>query len=551
MLSVYKPMRAFTFYEGPPSQEQISEMLTYLMPYDVVVVGVHGIASTPRRYYGIANETVDFVKQLKEQGKKVVLCLFGNPYSIQYFPETDALICASQDGALQQEIVPQIIFGAMPASGRLPVSVLSYQAGTGVDTNPVNRLSYGSPESVGMEAFSLQKIDEITNEAVNNHVFPGCQVLVARKGKIVYAREFGQLKYRNGERVNSETIYDLASVTKVAATLQSVMLLYDRSQIDLDQRASHYLPELLATNKENITVRDLLLHRSGLVSFYPPLWERTKTAGGGFLPEYYSSRPDSLYYLQVAPKLFAKAALRDSVWKWVIKSPMNNRKDKSGTYGYVYSDLGFLTLQKIVEKITGQPLDIFVSTNIYEPLGLGYLGFNPLRRFPDQQIAPTEQDNRFRSQLLQGTVHDQMAAVMGGVSGHAGLFGTANDLAVLLQMNLWKGVYGDRRFFQQGTVPFFSRLYDESRHRGLGWDKAPADGNSANVSPQASVNSFGHTGFTGTMVWVDPDEDLVFIFLSNRIYPEADNASLNNQRLRRKIQDIVYTSIKDRKSVLH
>jgi beta-N-acetylhexosaminidase len=551
MLSAYKPMRAFTFYDGPSSQEQIGEMLNFLRPYEVVVVGVHGITSTPRRYYGVSPETVDFVKQLKEQGKRVVLCLFGNPYSIQFFPETDAMICASQDGALQQEIVPQILFGAIPASGRLPVSVLSYKAGGGVDTAPVNRLSYGTPESVGMSAVSLGKIDEITNDAIGNHAFPGCQVLVARKGKIVYAKEFGQLNYRNGERVNGETIYDLASVTKVAATLQAVMLLYDRAQIDLDERASHYLPELLATNKEHITVRELLLHRSGLVSFYPPLWERTKTAGGGFLPEYYSSRSDSLYYLQVAPKLFAKPALRDSVWKWVVKSPMNNRKEKSGSYGYLYSDLGFLTLQKIVEKVTGQPLDIFVSTNIYEPLGLGYLGFNPLRRFPEKQIAPTEQDNRFRSQLLQGTVHDQMSAVMGGVAGHAGLFGTANDLAVLLQMNLWKGEYGDKRFFEPATVPYFSRMYDESRHRGLGWDKAPADGNSANVSPQASVNSFGHTGFTGTMVWVDPDEDLLFIFLSNRVHPDADNTSLNTQRIRRKIQDVVYTAIKDRKVVLH
>ncbi len=551
MLSTYKPMRAFTFYEGPSSAEQITEMLGYLKPYDVVVVGVQGIASNPKRYYGVTTETVDFVKQLKGQGKKVVLCLFGNPYSIQFFPETDALICASQDGEAQQEIVPQIIFGALPASGRLPVSVLSYKTGAGISTNPLNRLSYGTPQSVGMSNVMLRKVDDIAREAINNHVFPGCQVLVARKGKIVYNKEFGNLNYRTAERVNSETIYDLASVTKVAATLQSVMLLYDRKQIDLDERASHYLPELLATNKENFTVRDLLMHRSGLVSFYPPLWERTKTSAGGLLPEYYSSRPDSLFYMQVAPKLFAKGALRDSVWKWVIKSPMNNRKERSGTYGYVYSDLGFLTLQKIVEKITGQPLDIFVAANIYEPLGIGYLGFNPLQRFSEKQIAPTEQDYRFRGQLLQGTVHDQMAAVMGGVSGHAGLFGTASDLAVLMQMNLWRGVYGGHRFFQPTTVPFFSRLYDDSHHRGLGWDKPPVDGNSAFISPQASVNSFGHTGFTGTMVWADPEEDLLFVFLSNRINPDAENASINAQRIRRKIQDVIYTSLTERKGLLH
>lgn len=550
MMTTYKPMRSYTFYDDPSSQEQISEMLGYLDPYDAVVVDVHGIASNPKRNYGVTPGMVDFVTQLKAKGKKVILCLFGTPYSIPFFPETDVLICAGQDGKDQQEIVPQIIFGALTSQGRLPVSVLAYKAGTGVTTTSINRLAFGTPESVGMDGSMLNKIDEIATASIQDHVFPGCQILVARRGKIIYDKQFGGLNYRFPERVNQETIYDLASITKVTATLQSIMLLYDRQQISLDERASHYLPELLATNKENFTIRDLLLHRSGLVSFYPSLWDRTKTSAGGLLTEYYSSKSDSSYYLQVAPKLFAKSALRDSVWKWVVRSPMNNKKEKSGGYGYLYSDLGFMTLQKIVEKVTGQPLDIFVSSNIYEPLGLTYLGFNPLRRFPEKQIAPTEQDYRYRSQLIQGTVHDQMAAEVGGVSGHAGLFGTARDLAVLCQMNLWKGNYAEKKYFQSATVPMFSRIYDESHHRGLGWDKAPADGNSSYVSSQASVNSFGHTGFTGTMIWVDPDEDLVFVFLSNRINPDAENTAITSQHTRRRIQDVVYTSLRERKSML-
>nr|WP_295934894.1 glycoside hydrolase family 3 N-terminal domain-containing protein [uncultured Dyadobacter sp.] len=550
MLSTYKPMRAYTFYDGPSSQEQITEMLGYLEPYNTVVVDVHGISSRPGRNYGIASGMVDFVNQLKQQNKKVILCLFGTPYSIPFFPETDVLICAGQDGKDQQEIVPQIIFGALGSQGRLPVSVLSYKPGSGVNTTTINRIAFGTAESVGMDGATLKKIDEIANAAVNDHVFPGCEVLVARQGKIIYEKQFGGLSYRTNDRVTPETIYDLASLTKVSATLQAVMLLYDRKQIDLDEKASKYLPELTGTNKQNFTVRDLLMHRSGLISFYPSLWDRTKTSAGGLLPEYYSSKQDTAYYLQVAPKLFAKGALRDSVWKWVVQSPMNNRRDRAGNYGYLYSDLGFLTLQKVVEKVTGQSLDIFVAANIYEPLGLTYLGFNPLRRFSEKQIAPTEQDYRFRGQLLQGTVHDQMAAIVGGVSGHAGLFGTARDLAVLLQMNLWKGTYAGRRYYEQATVPFFSRMYDESHHRGLGWDKAPADGNSSYVSPQASVNSFGHTGFTGTMVWIDPEEDLVFVFLSNRVNPDAENTAITTQRTRRKIQDVVYSSLIQRKSQL-
>jgi beta-N-acetylhexosaminidase len=550
MLSTYKPMRSYAFYEGPSSQEQISQMLTYLEPYNTVIVDIHGIASNPKRNYGITSGMTDFVSQLKHQNKKVILCLFGTPYSIQFFPETDVLICANQDGQDQQEIVPQIIFGALAAQGKLPVSVLSYPSGTGINTTSINRIAFGTPESVGMNGSWLRRIDEVATAAVNDRVFPGCEILVARRGKIIYDKQFGGLNYRTAERVTSETIYDLASVTKVSATLQAVMLLYDRKQIDLDTKASVYLPELAGTNKQNFTIRDLLMHRSGMVSFYPALWERTKTSAGGLLPEYYSSKADTAFYLQVAPKLFAKGAMRDSVWKWVIESPMINRKDRAGNYGFLYSDLGFLTLQKVVERVTGQPLDIFVAANIYEPLGLAYLGFNPLRRFSEKQIAPTENDYRFRGQLLQGTVHDQMSAIVGGVAGHAGLFGTARDLAILFQMNLWKGNYAGRRYFEQATVPFFSRLYDESHHRGLGWDKAPADGNSSYVSPQASVNSFGHTGFTGTMVWVDPEEDLLFIFLSNRVNPDSENTSITTQRTRRKIQDIVYTSLLERKSQL-
>ncbi|CAG4988170.1 Putative D-alanyl-D-alanine carboxypeptidase [Dyadobacter sp. CECT 9275] len=551
MMAFYKTVRPFTFYDGPANQEEITEMLGYLQPYNVVVVDVHGISSNPRKYYGITSETASFVTQLRQQGKKVILCLFGSPYSIQYFPETDALICANQDGTEQQEIVPQIIFGALSSEGKLPVSVSSYQTGAGFETETVNRMAIGTPESVGMSSVMLKNIDNIATAAIADHVFPGCQILVARKGKIVYDKQFGGLDYRMPDRVNSETIYDLASLTKVSATLQAIMLLYDRKQIGLEEKASRYLPELLGTNKENMTIRDLLLHRSGLLSFYPSLWERTKTAAGGLLPEYYSSRQDSIYNLQVAPKLFAKEALRDSVWKWVVKSPLNNKKERSGGYGFLYSDLGFLTLQKVVERITGIPLDTFVAVNIYEPLGLSYLGFNPLRRFPSRQIAPTEQDYRYRGQLLQGTVHDQMAAEVGGVSGHAGLFGTARDLAVLYQMNLWKGSYGGSNIFQPGTVPLFSRIYDEAHHRGLGWDKAPSDGNSSYVSPMASVNSFGHTGFTGAMVWVDPEEDLIFIFLSNRVYPDPENTLINTQRIRRRIHDVAYSSIRERKSLLH
>ncbi|GAB3180762.1 glycoside hydrolase family 3 N-terminal domain-containing protein [Telluribacter humicola] len=543
MIAHYAPMRHHTFADKPSTDEEIAQMMTHLEAYETIIVSVHGISSSARRNHGITAGTVNFISRMKQQGKRVVLALFGTPYSIPLFPETDVLLCANQDGEDSQMAAAQVIFGALPGQGVLPVSVLSYQPGHGYETQAIGRMSYGSAESVGMSSRILHNIDYVITEAINEHVFPGCQVLVARKGKVVFDKSYGTLNYRSAERVNEETIYDLASVTKVAATLQAVMLLYDRKLIDLDKKASEYLPELRFTNKQYFTIRDLLLHRSGLVSFYPKLWERTMTRGGGLLPEYYSASADSTFPLQVAPRLHAKPTLRDSVWKWVVESPLHNRRERSGQYSYVYSDLGFLTLQKIVERVTAQPLDLFVHQNIYEPLGLTRLGFNPLRRFPQNLIAPTEQDIRFRSQLIQGTAHDQMAAIQGGVSGHAGLFGTAFEVATLLQMNLWKGIYAGKQFYQPETVPLFARMQDNIHHRGLGWDKAPVSGNSSYVSSKASINSFGHTGFTGAVAWVDPDEELVFVFLSNRIHPDMENNGINRHRTRRKVHDLVYDSI--------
>jgi beta-N-acetylhexosaminidase len=550
-LSGMKSIPAFNFQGGILSGAQINEMMLLLNPFDVVVVGLHGITSSPQRSYGVPAQTSDFITQLKAKGKKVILVVFGNPYSLRFVPATDVLINIPQDGDVQQEIATQVLFGHYTSNGTLPVSVAGYKVGSGLKMSSVQRLGFGTPAEVGMNAQALTKIDDIVKESIEHHVFPGCEVLVARKGKVVYQKQFGNLTYKSSPVVTSETLYDLASITKVAATVQAIMLLYDRKLIDLNKKASHYLPELIGTSKSNMTIMDLLLHQSGYVSFYPTLWDRTRTKTGELLPEYYAEQRDSIYSMQIAPKLYAKPSLKDSVWKWVVESPLNNKRKKSGGFGMVYSDLGFLTLQKVVERISGEPLDVYVKKNIYKPLGLKYLGFNPLQAFPESQIAPTEMDIRFRGRQLQGTVHDQMAAVMGGVSGHAGLFGNANDLAVLLQMNLWKGTYEGHKYFEPTTMPTFIRLYSDQYRRALGWDKVPLDGASTYVSADASNNSFGHTGFTGTMLWADPDEDLLYIFLSNRIHPDAENRSIITQKTRRRIHDVIYSAITERKHIVH
>ncbi|MBN8822948.1 MULTISPECIES: glycoside hydrolase family 3 N-terminal domain-containing protein [unclassified Spirosoma] len=546
-LNQYAPFQTLTYPDKPVSETDINNILAQVGDVNTVVVSFHRMSESSARKYGITKPSVDLIARLKQRGLKVIVTAFGSPYSLPQFAVADALVCAYQEMDAMEQVVPQVLFGGLGARGTLPVSTShdDMKVGVGMSTNPEGRLSAGAPESVGMKTAILNQIDAIAQSAVKNHVVPGCEILVARRGKVVYSKNFGALTYAAGaEKVTDETLYDLASLTKVLATLQSVMVLYDRKQIDLNQKASLYLPELRNTNKQNITLQDLLWHQSGMVSFYPTTWDRTRNPRGGLKAEYYSATQDSLHTLQIAPTLWGVPALKDSVWKWVVQSPMSKKTDEAGRPAYVYSDLNFLMLQKIVERVSKQPLDKFVTENVYKPLGLHQLGFTPLQRLPHPQCAPTEQDTYYRNQLLVGTVHDQMAAVQGGVSGHAGLFGNAHDIATLLQMNLQKGVYGEQRVLNPMTVPYFTQTLSNRSHRALGWDKPNAESTSSvYMASQVSPRSFGHTGFTGNVVWVDPDEELIFVFLSNRIYPTAGNNSINTTKLRRRIHEVIYNAI--------
>ncbi|MCK8492072.1 serine hydrolase [Spirosoma sp. RP8] len=544
-LNQYAPFQTLSYPNKIVSETELNDALAQVSSANTVVVSYHKMTESSYRKFGITKASFDLVTRLKQRGVKVIVTVFGSPYSLTQFTDADGLICAYQEFDEMQRVVPQVLFGALGSRGMLPISTGDLKVGLGETVSPEGRLSAGSPESVGMKTAVLAKIDAIAQNAVRDHVVPGCEILVARKGKVVYSKNFGALTYSPGaEKVTDETLYDLASLTKVLATLQSVMVLYDRKQIDISQKASVYLPELRGTNKQNIVIQDLLWHQSGMVSFYPTTWDRTRTPGGGLKAEYYSATRDTLHPLQIAPTLWATPALKDSVWKWVVQSPMSRKLDESGKPAYVYSDLNFLMLQKIVERVSKQPLDAFVTENVYKPLGLHQLGFTPLQRLKNPHCAPTEQDTYYRNQLLVGTVHDQMAAVQGGVSGHAGLFGNAHDIATLLQMNLQKGFYGTERIFQPMTVPYFTQTLSNRSHRALGWDKPnPESSSSVYLAQQASATSFGHTGFTGNVVWVDPEKELIFVFLSNRIYPTAGNNSINTTKLRRRIHELIYSAV--------
>jgi beta-N-acetylhexosaminidase len=501
----------------------------------VIIVGIF-----PETTSSILQQLTSFVKEHSSR-HEIILCDFGNSEFLKSMPEDITVLTAYSDTDIAQRAVPQAIYGGLKASGTLPYSFPKAPEGQGVETETIDRFTYSIPEDAEMNGTVLNRIEQIVNEAIANHATPGCQILVARNGKVVYDKSFGGLTYERADSVKEDNIYDLASLTKVSATLQTVMFLYEKGLIDLNKKLSHYLPELKKTNKRDITLIEMLTHQAGLVPFIP-LWNQT-VKDTVFLPQYYSRVQNESYPLQVSPDLYAAPALRDSVWFWIGESKLENKPPRT-PYSYRYSDLGFLLLQRLAERIFNQSIDEFLAQNLYEPLGAYTTGFTPLKRFPAQQIAPTEDDKIYRKTHIAGTVHDERAAMLGGVAGHAGLFSNANDLAKLGQMLLQKGIYGGYRYYKPETVDLFTaKQFDRSR-RGLGWDKPVQSDFNGPTSLKASPKTYGHTGFTGTCMWIDPEFNLIYIFLSNRVYPDR-NGKLITSNIRSRIQDVIYDSIFD------
>ncbi|QHT68011.1 serine hydrolase [Rhodocytophaga rosea] len=537
-LSKYTSFQHFAVAGKEISEKESETLLSTLGNYKVVIIGLHNVNSSALQAYGISQASRTLIERLRTK-TDVVLAVFGSPYSLKYFDRVENLVCAYDNNSITQKIVPQILFGAIPASGKLPVTVTAgLKAGDGVNTVSLKRLGYSIPEQVGLHSATLRRIDDMVDNYIQDGVMPGAQVLVAKNGKVVFEKAYGHLTYEEKTPVTTHTIYDLASVTKVAATLQAVMSLDAQGKLDINQKASYYLPELKNTNKEDMFIRDLLLHQAGLLAFQDH-WTKTKTESG-LDSSYYSTKSGPDHPVMVAPGLYGIASLKDSLWQWTLQSRLLKKPSPHKKYTFRYSDIGFDILQQVVERLAEQPLDTYLNQTFYQPLGLDELTFNPLHTFDVNNIAPTEMDNRFRGVLVRGTVHDQEAALMGGVAGHAGLFGTANDLAVLMQMNLQNGFYGGKQYLSDQIVPLFTKTQQPNNKRGLGWDKLqPGE----NVSTLISANAFGHTGFTGTCVWVDPDEDLIYIFLSNRVYPTVNNTKLARYKVREKIQSVVYSAM--------
>lgn len=507
--------------------------------YDVVVVGLMGVTNSPRRNFGIAPGDVSLIQSL-EKRQQVVTVLFGNVYAAKNLEGLSHVVLAYENSPFTQKLVPQILFGARPAKGILPVSVSpQFTQGVGGFLNSQNRLAYGSPESVGMDAGKLNKIDEVAATMIEKKAAPGARVLVVKDGTVIFDRSYGHLDYEKTAPVTSETVYDLASVTKVAATTLAAMFLHSRGELDLSKSIGDYLPELKKTNKGPLLLKDVLVHEAGLKAFIP---HYNKTlASEKWNPIYYQDSLSQDYSLPISNAMYGRNSLRDSLWKWTVESELLPKP-----HTYVYSDLTMYFMQEIIERIVNQPLNKFLEQQFYAPLGLQTLTFKPFEKLPLQKIAPTENDQTFRHRQIQGYVHDPGAAMYGGVAGHAGLFGTAQDLAVIMQLLLNGGSYGDVALLKPETINAFTKRQSTRSRRGWGWDKPdPEKGKGGSAGKLAPKSAFGHTGFTGTCVWADPENKLSYIFLSNRVYPSATNTKLLDLGIRTQIHDLIYEAIKN------
>jgi CubicO group peptidase (beta-lactamase class C family) len=540
-LGFYAPIDNYNLPQTSTSVQQ-AEVLAKLKQYNLVIVGVVNTHPSPLKNFGISDQTICFVDSLQAR-QDMILDLFSVPYALGLFHFSDrikGILVSFQDNPLIHDVSAQVIMGGMQATGKLPVSAAPYfKVLDGISTPIPTRLSFALPEAVGIHSADMAAIDSIANDGILKKAYPGCQVLVAKNGVVIYHKAFGYHTYDKSIPVRLTDLYDLASITKVAATTLAVMQLHDEKKIEPEKNLSKYLSYLDDTDKSRMKVREVMAHQAGLQPWIP-FYKRTIKHGvmdSAIYSHIYSDRfPD-----KVADRLYIRKGYRDVIFDSIAHSPL------LGSLKYKYSDLDFLLMGDAVERITGMPLNVFVNDTYYKPLGLATMGYHPLWHFKTNEIPPTENDTLFRKQQIDGTVHDPAAAMLGGVAGHAGLFSDANDLAVLMQMLLWQGEYGGRRYISKATVAEFTRVQFplNNNRRGLGFDKPALEKNQEGpCSSSASPQSFGHSGFTGTFVWADPAEQLVYVFLSNRVYPDAENNKLVKLSIRTNIQDVIYTAIR-------
>jgi beta-glucosidase-like glycosyl hydrolase/CubicO group peptidase (beta-lactamase class C family) len=541
MLSNYAPFENIVI--PAVSTAAFSAAKTKLANKKVVIVGVFGVNQySVSATFGISELTQKFITELEKLGKHVVVVDFGHAYSLEKFENQKHLVAAYVENEMMQKAVPQVLFGAIPTQGRVPVSAGSkIKEGDGFTTKSLERLRYSDyPEGSGMNSKYLQdRIDWLANEAINAKATPGCQVIIIKDSTVIFQKSYGYFKYDKKQKVENESIYDLASLTKIVATVPAMMQLVNEKKIDLDVPISTYLTELKGSEKGAVTARQVLMHRGGYHGNMPG-WFETFSNETNF-NKFYSNNCDKEYCEEIAPNLYAKAGIKDSIWNWVIESPMRN-KLADGSYSYRYSDRGFYMLNQLVARVSGTSLDYFIENNFYNSLGLSTTSYHPLSKHDKNTIVPSAVDNLFRKDEVRGIVHDYSTAILGGVSGHAGTFSNANDIGILMQTFLQGGKYGGVQYFDKEVVDEFTARQITGGRRALGFDMS-VKGSKIPATLYASANTFGHTGFTGTAAWADADKGLIFIFLANRTYPDESNRKLVTKGIRTRMMEVVFQSV--------
>jgi len=542
-----------------PTPEQLAQIKKDLGPFDYIIVSIQGTNMLAAKKYGIENQVIQFVNDLSKT-KKISLVVFASAYAADYFqPNTGmkSLLVAWQDNPQAELAAAKVIMGSTNARGKLPVSVgNTWKAGFGLVTanntiippSPIvadTVIKHSPAYSVVKEDIAqvdqqiLLKIDSIVLDAIERKAFPGCQVAALKDGKLIYLKSFGHHTYDKTRQVNDTDVYDLASLTKILASGLAMMKLTESEKIQLSDPIGKFFPYLTGTDKYSITLSEIMAHQSGFTDWIPFHKKAISRTGPDSL---IFSRTVSLTHpFRLAENLYVHRDYHNSIFDTIMRSPLKKKE-------YRYSDLGFYFFPSLVEQVTNQPFDVFLEQQFYQPLGLRNTFFQPLNRLPKDRIVPTEMDKEFRGQLIHGDVHDQGAALLGGISGHAGLFSNAMEVALIMQMLLDNGMSDSLRLLEEKTIAQFTKVrYPKNNNRrGLCFDKIPLKSTDKNRMPamKASPASFGHSGFTGTFAWADPENKLVFVFLSNRIHPDSKNSTISRLSVRTKIHEVLYEAVK-------
>ncbi len=521
----------FSYKDIQKKADEILKEVKKNNKYDAIIVGIHNYANKPMDNFGFTPAALKLYKDLNFI--KTITLTFGNVLATKNFCDAWTLLACYQDDPVTQQAAADMLQGKFVPQGRLPVSVCRYKFGEGIVKEKIK-------PSHAQVIERLTIIDSVAKAGIAQKAFPGCVVLAAYKGEIIYHKAFGTYEYGSSPAMSTESIFDLASVTKISATTVSVMKLYEEGKLDLNKTIGDYLPWTKGSNKAGILIKDLLLHQGGLTPFIVFYKETIDTNTGIPNPAIYVSKPQKGYGVRVAENMYMREDWTDTMFTRILKSPLTARNK------YVYSDNDFIFLGKIVEQLSGLTLDQYTQKFFYNKIGMYSTGFKPRNRFQIECLVPTETEKHFRQQTTRGDVHDEGASMFGGVAGHAGLFSNAYDLSLLYQMLLNGGELNGERYLKAETIKLFTSYGSDISRRGLGFDKPEKD-NAIRKEPYPSLLSspetFGHTGFTGTCVWVDPTNDLVYIFLSNRVNPTRNNNKLGQLFIRGKIQDAIYKAL--------